>query len=85
MGGNGEKKEEKKIEGGLEEKFPKVIIQVLMYKDGSCEMKSSLPPPMIIYAFEELKINLINKANEKPTLFKPSGGFYNRIREKFIK
>ena len=45
IGGNGELKEEPKIE-------PKVVIQIILNPDGSFAMKSSLLPPMVVWIFE---------------------------------
>lgn len=74
---NGEKKVEEK-----ESTEPKVILQVIMNPDGSCAMKTSMQPPMVVYLFEELKFNLLSQKNEKPTLFKPSG-FTSGLKKMF--
>ncbi len=62
---------------------PRVVLEITMHPDGSSEMKSSLPPPMVIYLIEEMKFNILNEKNKKPTLFSPSGGLTRGLKRMF--
>ena len=75
------KKETPKLPEG-----PKVVIEVFMTPDGMLTLKSNLPPYMVVYALESIKINILNNIEKQaqPIIQKPPpGGIINFARKHF--
>jgi hypothetical protein len=56
---------------------PKLVIQVWLSPDGNLELKSTFPPPIVIYTFEKLKLNLLT---DEPKVVQPKGSFIQNLR-----
>ena len=78
MGNNGEVKKETE---------PKITIQIITLPDGRFEMRSSLPPPMVIWIMEQIKFSLLanNLKPQESRILPVKGGVMNFARKIFRK
>lgn len=69
-------------------KGPVRVIEVFITPDGVLKLSSTLPPYMVIYALESIKINILNNIEKQaqPIIQKPPpGGIMNFARNHFRK
>ena len=85
---NQEKQENKEKQENLKDNAPKLVIQVILTPGGMLEMKSTLQPPLLIFALEQLKYDVLKRMNETPEnkIIKPQqGNIFNFVRGRNFK
>lgn len=65
-----------------EKNKPKLVLSVYMHPNGTFEINTTLPPPMLIWVMEQVKFSILKDNVEQPSkiLQPPKGGIMNFAR-----